>query len=64
MINFPGLVLALEFRDEFERAKASNLELWSRLVVAAGEVLPVSIFDGHIEGFGADINKLHKRITE
>jgi hypothetical protein len=27
-------------------------------------VLPVSIFDGPIEGFGADINKLHKRIME
>jgi hypothetical protein len=27
-------------------------------------VLPVSIFDGPIEGFGADISKLHKRIME
>jgi hypothetical protein len=56
--------LAVEFRDEFERAKAMNLELRSRLVLAAGEVLPVSIFDGLIEGFGADISKLHKRIME
>jgi hypothetical protein len=32
--------------------------------LAAGEVLPVSIFDGPIEGFGADISKLHKRIME
>jgi hypothetical protein len=27
-------------------------------------VLPVSTFDGSIEGFGADISKLHKRIME
>jgi hypothetical protein len=27
-------------------------------------VLPVSIFDGAIEGFGANISKLHKRIME
>jgi hypothetical protein len=27
-------------------------------------VLPVSIFDGPIEGFGTDISKLHKRIVE
>jgi hypothetical protein len=54
----------VEFRDEFERAKAINLEVWSRVVLAAGEVLPVSIFDGAIEGFGADINKLHKWIME
>jgi hypothetical protein len=27
-------------------------------------VLPVSIFDGPIEGLGADISKLHKRIME
>jgi hypothetical protein len=27
-------------------------------------VLPVSIFDGPIEGSGADISKLHKRIKE
>jgi hypothetical protein len=56
--------LAAEFRDEFERAKAINLELRSRIVLAAGEVLPVSIFDGPIEGIGADISKLHKRIME
>jgi hypothetical protein len=54
----------VEFRDEFERAKAINLELRSRLVLAAGEVLPVSIFDGPTEGFEADISKLHKRIME
>jgi hypothetical protein len=54
----------VEFRDEFERSKAINLELRSRLVLAAGEVLPMSIFDGPIEGFGADISKLHKRIME
>jgi hypothetical protein len=56
--------LTVEFRDEFERAKAINLELRSRLVLAAGEVLPVSIFDGPIEGFGADNEKLYKLITE
>jgi hypothetical protein len=56
--------LAVEFRDEFERAKAINLELRSRIVLAADEVLPVSIFDGPIEGFGADISKLHKRMME
>jgi hypothetical protein len=57
-------VLAVEFRDEFERAKAINLELRSRLALAAGKVLPVSIFDGPIEGFGADASKLHKRSME
>jgi hypothetical protein len=56
--------LTVEFRDEFERAKAINLELRSGLVLAAGKVLPVSIFDGPIERFGADISKLHKRIME
>jgi hypothetical protein len=56
--------LAVEFRDEFERAKAINSELRSRIVLAAGEVLPVSIFDGPIEGFGVDISKLHKRIMK
>jgi hypothetical protein len=56
--------LAVEFRDEFERAKAINLELRSRIVLVAGEVPPVSIFDGPIEGLGADISKLHKRIME
>jgi hypothetical protein len=56
--------LAVEFRDEFERAKAINLELRSRIPLAAGEVLPVRIFDGPIEGFAANINKLHKRIME
>jgi hypothetical protein len=56
--------LAVEFRDEFERAKAINLELQSRIVLSAGEVLPVSIFDGPIEGFSADNEKLHKRIME
>jgi hypothetical protein len=55
---------AVEFRDDFERAKAINLELRSRLVLAAGEVLQVSIFDGPIERLGADISKLHKRIME
>jgi hypothetical protein len=54
----------VEFRDKFERAKAINLELRSRIVRAAGEVLPVSIFDGVIEGFGAGISKLHERIME
>jgi hypothetical protein len=56
--------LAVEFRDELERAKAINLESQSRLVLAAGEVLPVSIFDGPIEGFRADISTLHRRIME
>jgi hypothetical protein len=56
--------LAVEFRGAFERAKSINLELRSRLFLAAGEVLPVSIFDGPIEGFGADISKLHKRVME
>jgi hypothetical protein len=56
--------LAVGFRDEFERAKATNLELRSRIVLAADEVLPVNIFDGPIEGFWADIRKLHKRIME
>jgi hypothetical protein len=56
--------LAVEFRGEFERAKAINLELRSRLPLAADEVLPVSIFDGPIEGFAADSKKLHKRIME
>jgi hypothetical protein len=56
--------LAVEFRDKFERAKAINLELRSRRAPAAGEVLPVNIFDGTIEGFGANISKLHKRIME
>jgi hypothetical protein len=56
--------LAVEFRDEFERVKAINLELRSQIVLAAGEVLPVSIFDGPIEGLGADISELHKRIME
>jgi hypothetical protein len=52
----------VEFRDEFERAKTINLELRSRIILAAGEVLLVSPFDGYIEGFGADISKLHQRI--
>jgi hypothetical protein len=56
--------LAVEFRDEFERAKAINLELRSRLPLAAGEVLPKSTFDGPIEGFAADNEKLHKRVME
>jgi hypothetical protein len=56
--------LAVAFRDEYERAKAINLELRSRIVLAAGEVLPVSIFDGAIDGFAVDISKLHKRIME
>jgi hypothetical protein len=55
---------AVEFRGEFERAKAINLELRSRIALAAGEVPPVSIFDGPIEGFAADSKKLHKRIME
>jgi hypothetical protein len=54
----------VEFRGEFERAKAINLEPWSRIVLAAGEVLPVRIFDGPIEWFKADISKLHNRIME
>jgi hypothetical protein len=51
---------------EYERAKAMNLELRSRIVLAEGEVLPVSIFDEAVEGFGfgADTSKLHKRIME
>jgi hypothetical protein len=40
------------------------LELRSRIVLAAAEVLLVSIFDGVIERFGVDISKLHKRIME
>jgi hypothetical protein len=56
--------LAVEFRDEFERAKALNLELRSRIVLAAGETQPVSVFDEPILGLGADISKLHKRIME
>jgi hypothetical protein len=56
--------LAVEFRGEFEQAKAINLELRSRLLLAAGEVPPVSIFDGPIEGIGADTKKLHKRVME
>jgi hypothetical protein len=27
-------------------------------------MLPVSIFDGAIGGYGADISKLHKRVME
>jgi hypothetical protein len=46
--------VAVEFRGEFERAKAINLELRSRIALAAGEMPPVSIFDGPIEGFAAD----------
>jgi hypothetical protein len=56
--------LAVEFWDEYKWAKAINLELRSRIVLAAGEVLPVSIFDGAIEGLGANISKLHKRIMK
>jgi hypothetical protein len=40
------------------------LELRSLIVLAADEVLPVSIFDGAIEGLEADISKLHKRIMD
>jgi hypothetical protein len=40
------------------------LELRSRIALEAGKVLPMSIFDGPIEGFGADISKLHKRSME
>jgi hypothetical protein len=54
-------LLAVEFRDKFERAKAINLELRSRIVLAADKVLPVNIFYGPIEVFGADISKLHKK---
>jgi hypothetical protein len=36
----------------------------SRLAPAAGEVLPMSIFDGPIDGFAADSEKLHKRVME
>jgi hypothetical protein len=50
--------LSGEFRDEYERAKALNLKLRSRIVPAAGEVLLGSIFDAAIEEFGADISKL------
>jgi hypothetical protein len=56
--------LAVDFRDEFERAKAINLQLWSRIVLAADAALPASIFDGPIDGLGADMSKLHKRIME
>jgi hypothetical protein len=59
-----GSALAVEFRDEFERAKAINLELRSWNILAAGETRPVRIFDGPIEGLGADISMLHKRIIE
>jgi hypothetical protein len=41
--------LAVEFRDEFERAKAINSERRSRILLAAGETQPVSVFD---ENFG------------
>jgi hypothetical protein len=47
--------LAVAFWDKFEQAKAAkaiNLELRSRIVLAAGEVLPVSIFDGASKGLG------------
>jgi hypothetical protein len=54
----------VKFRGEFDRAKAINLELRNQIVLAAGEVLSVSIFDGPIEGLGADISKLHKRNME
>jgi hypothetical protein len=54
----------VEFWDEYKLAKAINLELRSRIVLAEGEVLPVSIFYGAIEGLGADISKLHIRIME
>jgi hypothetical protein len=54
----------VESRDEYERNLALNLELRSRIVLAAGEVLPGSFFDWAIEGFGADISKLHERIME
>jgi hypothetical protein len=54
----------VEFRDEFERAKAINLELRSRIVLAAGGTQPVSMRDGPIEGLGADISELHKRIMK
>jgi hypothetical protein len=40
------------------------LESRSRIDLTADEVLPVSIFDGPIEGFGADISKQHKRVME
>jgi hypothetical protein len=50
--------------EEYERVKAINSELRSRIVLAAGEVLSGSIFDGAIEGLGADISKLHKQIME
>jgi hypothetical protein len=56
--------LAVVFRDEYERVKAINLKLQGRIVLAADEGLPVSIFDGSIEGFEVDISKLHKRIIE
>jgi hypothetical protein len=49
-----GSALAVEFRGEFERAKAINFELRSRLALVAGEMPQASIFDGPIEGFGAD----------
>jgi hypothetical protein len=54
----------VEFRDEYERAKAIKLELRSQIVLAADEVLPKGIFDDAIEGFGTNVSKLHKRITE
>jgi hypothetical protein len=57
-------MLAGEFRDEYERAMVLNLELRSQIVLAADEMLPGIIFDGAIEGFWADISKLHKRIMK
>jgi hypothetical protein len=45
--------LAVEFRDEYERAKTINLEPQSLIVLAAGEVLPVSIFDAQTDHVGA-----------
>jgi hypothetical protein len=56
--------LAGEFRDDYERVKALNLELRSRIVLAADEVLPGNIFDWAIEGPGADISKLLKLVME
>jgi hypothetical protein len=53
-----------EFRDDYEQAKALNLELRSWIVLAADEEIPGSIVDGVIEEFEADISKLHRKIME
>ena len=59
-----GSSIAADFRGEYERAKKINLDLRSQIVLEADEDQPPSIFDAPIEGFGANVVKLHKRIME